>query len=255
MNRKSFFVLVIVLTFFLLAVPIDVQAKGTVDPNELYLPTYRFKTNNITLDGFAGESGFWNFTVTTPDGATIWASWRQNGDDVHIVMASNQTGFIAVGWKETRPANESIDEVLNGSNVIIGAENQARDDTGLYGGKQAVDANLLDNIINSTVFVDTNGIHMEFTYPLQDSCPIDANITVGEWSYMIFATGSENSLNATFDLNTNAVYSADAYIGTWMDTEYYPNPDAPHTGLPFTDPVIVLFAIVLLPVIKKLKKN
>ena len=233
----------------LFSMPIEAQAAGSVSTNGPFLKSNSYVTSSVLVDGLADQNGYFSFNVTTPSGSMIWISRRHNADDLDIVLASNETGFIAVTWRNTMPDNPTVDEYVNSSNVIIGSNGQVRDDTGFANGVHSADVS--SKIINSTVFTDSMGIKMQFTYPLNDTDPINQGLSAGYYGFFTFATGSTASLDVKFDGESNSMYVPWVYIGTWMDISYWP-PET--TSTPFSEPIVIILAFFFIPVVRKLKK-
>lgn len=249
MKLRSLLLVIVFISFLLLAVQVDAQSKGSVSTNEPWLKSKSYSTSQVSLNGLVDQAGYFNFTATTSAGSMIWISWRHNADDMDIIVASNETGFLAVAWRSTQPNTTNPTDLVNTSKVIIGANGQVRGDVGSANGVHANDT--ADKLINSTFITDSSGIRMQFEYPLNDtSSPNQFGFTAGYYGFFAFATGSEKSLDAKFD-DTNSVYVPWVYIGTWMDISYWPPETS--SGLPFGTPLLIILALFVVPVIKKIR--
>ena len=253
MKLKS---LLLVLTFtflLLLAVPVEAQSKGSVSTTGPWLRSQAFNTSNVAIDGKINQAGYFSFNVTTPAGNMIWIWWRHNADFMDIIVKTNQTGFLAVAWRNNQPLTPAALDLFNTSRVIIGinGNSTARQDNGLPDGVHKADSH--DYINGSTVFSDNNGLTMQFVYPLNatTSSTDNENLGTGYYGFFAFATGSEKSFDVKF-ADSNSMYVPWVYIGTWMDLSYWPPPS---NSTPFGSPFLIVLAIFILPIIKKRRNN
>ena len=245
MKFKPIFILCSFLCLLFVSVPHQVQAKGSVSTENVFIPFSFYQTGNFSLDTKTNKPDLFNFNVTTSDGSTIWISWRHNLNTVDVIMSSNQTGYIAVAWNPYASLSSSLTDFLGNSNVIVGSNNTVRDYTGYF--NQTYSS--IDKVVNSTMITDNQGIRMEFLYNITGSL-----IQISIFTHMIFATGSINNLDSNFNTNTTAVYVPSVYVGTWMDTGYPNWLLSTSKASPFADLYTILFAMAILPAIQLKRK-
>ena len=241
-----------IITFMVLAViSFSALASGSgLSTDQIMLSYVDFNASDVTLDGKADETGFFTFTITTNNGKVINVAFRQNGEDMHVVLTSTNQGWLAIGWHNSKPSSTSGAGPMVDANIITGGNNVARDDTGSYATHSADTTN---NIINYTSTVDSSGAKFEFLFPLASTDSVDQPLKVKDYGYFIFAAGISADIEDAHSGSQQAWYVPNVYIQS-SDKEAYVKPSGGGSA-PFADPTIILASLAVVAVFTKLKKK
>ena len=218
--------------------------------SDILLPYVDFNTSDVTLDGNADENDFFTFTITTSNGKTIDVAFRHNADTIHAVISSENQGWVAIGWHNETPASTTGAGPMVDANILIGGNNVARDDTGIYGDHNADTEN---NLVNYTSTVTSNGAKFEFLFPLASPDAKDQPLEVKNYGYFIFATGASSDIDEGHSGDLQAQYVPNVYIESSDKEGYVKKPGG--GSAPFADPVLIIASLSAVAIITKLKKK
>lgn len=251
MKNRSFLIVTLFLALMMLS-SVHVSAYGTSTAKDVVLPYVNFNNSDVTLDGKvdSGETGFTTFTIDFTTAKTITVNFRQNGDTMHVVMTSENPGWLAIGWHNAKPASTTGSGPMVGANIVIGGNNQSRDDTGAAGSHQADATN---NIISSFSSVSSSGAAFEFLFPLASTDSVDQPLTAKAWGYFIFAEGLNSNIDNGHGGSDQSFYLPSVYIQSSAG-EAYKSPSGGGSA-PFADPAIIVLALGLVAVGVKIKRK
>lgn len=220
---------------------------GTVDKTKIMIPYVNFTASSVKMNGIADESGFYTFTITMASGQTETVAWRQNGVDLHVVLTSNNPGWIAVGWHNKAPASDTGAGPMVGANIITAGNGISRQDTGSYANHGPV---AVDHIIANFSSISSSGAKFEFLFPLAGNSSYDQPLTAKSFGYFIFALGTSTNINLGHDGSEGAMYIPKVYIQS-SALESYPSSGS----TPFASPAVILIALGLVGVIATKKRR
>lgn len=219
MNPKFNFVQILLIIVVLLS-PMAVLGHKTVNTDQPMLPYVNFSTNDITYDGQHNESGFKQIIITTQYDTVITTYWRQNGNDLHIVLDANAFRWVALGWSTSKPAVTDGVSVLNNMNIILATNETVKQYTGTSSGLVLDKAS---NVEKSTVQIDQFGIYSEFLYSLKDNNTAGQILTPKTFNYFIFVVGESYTVNTTITDFGNIFYLPAVYVESSAKEGYQAN--------------------------------
>ena len=249
MKHKTFLGITLLMAMIMLSFSGNVSAYGSTTAKDVVLPYADFTNSDVTMDGKADESGFTTVTIDFTTAKSITVAFRHNADTIHVVMTSENPGWLALGWHNSKPSSTTGAGPMVDANIIIGGTT-VRDDTGAYATHSADATN---NIINSTASVTSSGATFEFLFPLASSDSVDQPLTVKEWGYFIVASGLSGNVDNGHGGADESYYLPNVYIQSSAG-EAYKGPSGGGSA-PFADPAIIVLALGLVAVGVKIKRK
>ena len=177
---KTLFFIILMINFQ------PVSAHKTISTNKPLLPYVSFNPSNISFDGKQNEFGFGNVTLTTQTDSVVIVYWRQNGNELHVVLTVDKYAWIGIGWSTNISKYSSDLSMIDGVNFIIATNTSVGEYSGTSTG--FIKASSSD-LINSSVYTDLYGIYMEFTIPLNSTLSSTSNLVPKTFSNFIFVIG------------------------------------------------------------------
>jgi hypothetical protein len=244
MRSKNFYSFSLLVIFLLTLQTNTTLGHKTISNDKPLIPYIDFTINDILFDGEHEETGFESIITTTASEYSLTIYFRHNGENLHVVITTDNYGWIAIGWHNKIPPSTTGAGIMNEANIIIGSNETIRDDTGKIGTHVADTTN---NIINSSVIADNTQTTLEFLFPLSSSDIDDQPLTIKSYGYFIFATGETYNVDDGHDGMNNALYLPNVYIQS-NDKESYVIPSTP-----FTDPISIIFTLGSVALLYRLK--
>lgn len=251
MRIKNILKLVVVSLFIFGMITVQPGISGgSQSTDKPLVPYVDFQTSSVVYDGKADETGFNSVTITLKNSNVITVNWRHNGNDLHVVMSADTTGYVAIGWHNSAKSG-SGGTLMDGANIIIGTYSTKAVVEDDIGANSFHEKDGTDDIIGSNATEVSGTTSVEFTFPLASSdTSEDVSLKVKSFGYFIFSVGTDDDITAMHADGANgAYYMPNVYIQS-VDGEAY---KAPASGS-FADPIFILGALAIGAVYYKKRK-
>ncbi|MFW9928390.1 MAG: hypothetical protein ACFFD1_03280 [Candidatus Thorarchaeota archaeon] len=157
-----------------------------------------------SIDGSPSDFTSKPYIIESKAHEMFYIYWENNGTDLHALISTTGTGFIALGWRADKPQGLGP-AVMEGANIVIGQDYKngtklVRDDYGRVGQHDPdTSINGYNNIIYSDVVENSTSVTMEFVYPLitgdnattQSGIHADVNLTIGGSAYFLMSASPD----------------------------------------------------------------